>query len=159
VRYVPEAISYGQATARWRDASQQRVRWYGGVVQLRQKYAGLLLKYGLRAGNLAALDRAVELLLPSFSMLAAATLALGIIQSLWSSLILLFPLPVTLAGIVAWILFPFVGLLVDRAPRWTYETLLYAPVYAAWRIVQGARATLRRGQVEWIRTRRREEQA
>jgi hypothetical protein len=97
-------------------------------------------------------------LLPSFSMLAAGTLALGILQYLWPSLTLLFPAPAALAGVAAWVLFPFIGLSIDRAPAWTYQTLLYAPLYAAWRIVQGVRATLKRGRVEWIRTRRREEQ-
>ena len=76
VQYVPEAISNGQAVSRWSDASQQRVRWYGGVFDLQRKFAGKLLKHGLRTRDLAVLDRAIELLLPSYSTLSVATLGL-----------------------------------------------------------------------------------
>jgi cellulose synthase/poly-beta-1,6-N-acetylglucosamine synthase-like glycosyltransferase len=159
VRYVPDAISYGQATARWEDASTQRVRWYGGVMQLRKKYTWPLLRYGLKNGNPAALDRAWELLLPSFSMLAALTAGTWLVQLFWPPSLWLFPIEATMLSVGLWILFPFLGLVIDRAPAWTFKAMLYAPFYVVWRIAQGLRATLKRGRVEWVRTRRRGEQS
>jgi cellulose synthase/poly-beta-1,6-N-acetylglucosamine synthase-like glycosyltransferase len=159
VRYVENAVSYGEAVTKWNEASKQRVRWYGGATQLRYKYAWPLLINGLNTVNLAALDRALELFLPSFSLLAALTLGMWVVQVLWPSLPLLLPVEATTLGIALWVLFPFCGLVIDRAPIWMFKTMLYAPFYAVWRIVQGSRATIKRGQVEWVRTRRREEQS
>ncbi len=159
VRYVADAVSYGQAASKWNDASKQRVRWYGGAAQLRRKYAWPLLKSGLTAANPAALDRALELMLPSFSMLAVLTLGVWALQALWPSLSLLLPIGSTTLCVALWVLFPFCGLVIDRAPAWMFKAMFYAPFYAVWRIIQGLRATARRGQVEWVRTRRREEQS
>ncbi len=157
VRYVSDAKSYGQAVSRWSDASKQRVRWYGGVFDLQKKFAGKLLKHGLRTRDLAVLDRAIELLLPSFSTLSVVTLGLLGIQLLWPALTLFLPTWFMLLSAAAWVSFPVLGLIIDRAPAWTYRALLYAPIYIVWRISQGLQATLKRGQVDWVRTRRREE--
>lgn len=157
VRYVPDALSYGQAVSKWSDASKQRVRWYGGVFDLQKRFAGRLLRRGLRTHNLAVLDRAVELLLPSFSTLSVATIGLLLVQLLWPGLKPLLPTWVTLVSALAWVAFPVAGLIIDRAPAWTYQALLYAPIYVFWRISQGLQATFKRGRVDWVRTRRREE--
>lgn len=159
VRYVENALSYGQATTRWNDAAKQRVRWYGGAAQLRRTYAWPLLKNGLQTANLAALDRALELFLPSFTLLTAITVGMWGAQLLWPSLLLAFPIQVTTIAIALWALFPFGGLVIDRAPAWMFKAMLYAPVYAAWRILQALRVAFKRGQIEWVRTRRREEQS
>jgi cellulose synthase/poly-beta-1,6-N-acetylglucosamine synthase-like glycosyltransferase len=159
VRYVANAISYGQATSKWNDASKQRLRWYSGATQLRHKYVWPLLKRGLYTANAAMLDRALELALPSFSLLAALTMGLWGLQILWPSLSLLLPIGATTLCIVLWILYPFCGLVIDRAPSWAFKAMFYAPFYVVWRIIQGLRATAKRGRVEWVRTRRREEQS
>ncbi|MBI5564535.1 MAG: glycosyltransferase family 2 protein [Chloroflexi bacterium] len=157
VRYVPEAMSYGQAVAKWSDASKQRVRWYGGVFDLQKKFAGRLLRRGLQKRDLAVLDRAIELLLPSFSTLSVATIGLLLVQLLWPGLNLLLSAWAMLVSALAWVAFPVAGLIIDRSPAWTYKALLHAPIYILWRISQGLQATFKRGRVDWVRTRRREE--
>ncbi len=158
VYYAPDAVSYGEATARWTDASKQRVRWYGGVIELQRKFAGPLLTHGVRTRNLAALDRALELILPSFSIASVVTLLLTTVHALLSNVTLLFPMWFMAVAAMGWFIFPFIGLIIDRAPAWTYRAMFYAPAYILWRIGQGLRAALKRGEVQWVRTRRREEQ-
>lgn len=157
VVYVPEAISFGQAAPSWRDASKQRLRWYGGGVEIQKRYALKLLRMGLGQLNLAALDQAIELLLPPFSMLALLSAFIVFIQAIWRSLGLL-----SFGGAVLmfclWGAFPIIGLVFERAPASAYRSLLFSPIYLVWRVVLGARARLKGGRVEWVRTRRQEEQ-
>jgi len=157
VGYVPEAISVGQAAPGWREASTQRLRWYGGVFEIQRRFALKLLGLGLRRRDWAALDKAVELLLPSFSFLALLSVCVAGIQGVWSSLYVLFPLPVSIAFVLAWVLFPFLGLWIDRAPASCYRALVYSPLYLLWRLGLGLRARILGEQVRWVRTRRREE--
>jgi cellulose synthase/poly-beta-1,6-N-acetylglucosamine synthase-like glycosyltransferase len=157
VRYVPGAVSYGQASSRWRDASKQRMRWYSGVMQLQRQYILPLGRAFRRTRDLAVLDRIVELLLPSYSWLSVMTVALLTIQMLAPGLSLAVPWPLMLLAALAWFTFPFIGLKITQAPRWCYRTMVYAPAYLLWRIWQGVSVAARGGHVEWIRTRRREE--
>lgn len=157
VGYVPEAISIGQAAPGWREASTQRLRWYGGVFQIQKDFALKLFGLGLRKHNWAALDKALELLLPSFSLLALLSVCVAAIQGVWSSLHVLFPLPASIACVLAWVLFPFLGLWIDRASASSYRALLYSPFYLLWRLWLGFQAKVLGGRVRWVRTRRREE--
>jgi cellulose synthase/poly-beta-1,6-N-acetylglucosamine synthase-like glycosyltransferase len=157
VRYVPAAISYGQASSRWGDASKQRLRWYSGVMQLQRAYLRPLLGKFARTGNTAVLDRALELLLPAYSWLSILTVMLFGIQLLSPDLALLLPWPVMLLAVLGWLLFPILALWGSKAPAWCYRTLLYAPIYLFWRLGQSIQVALKRGRVKWVRTRRREE--
>jgi cellulose synthase/poly-beta-1,6-N-acetylglucosamine synthase-like glycosyltransferase len=159
VVYAPEAVSAGQATARWKDAGPQRLRWYGGVFELQRRYVHPLLTAAWRDKNLAALDLALELLLPPFSTLAL----LAVASTVAASLLVSAGLTTRVVAVVATCLlfltmvFPVIGLAVEHAPPSAYRALLHGPVYALWRFSIGLRATLRRGNVPWIRTRRAEE--
>lgn len=157
VGYVPEAISLGQAAPGWREASKQRLRWYGGVFQIQREFALKLLGLGLRGRDWAAFDKAVELLLPPFSFLALLSVCVAGIQGVWSSLHVLFPLSVSIAFVLAWVLFPFLGLWIDRAPASSYRVLLYSPFYLLWRLGLGFQARVLGERVRWVRTPRREE--
>ncbi len=158
VRYVPEAISAGQAVARWRDATTQRMRWYGGAFALPRQHLRPLLVSAWRRRNWAALDLALELSLPSFSTLSILAMGLVILQGV----LRLFgaPFPLWVSGILAAAAFllPLLGLAAERAPWTSFQALVFAPAYAAWRISMGLVVRLRRGHVSWIRTRRVEEQ-
>lgn len=157
VSYVHDAISVGQAAPDWGAASAQRLRWYGGVRQIRRSFALRLLRIGLRQGSWAALDQAVELILPPFSVLVPLSLGLAGCHLAWPALRPLLPASASVALAAAWIVFPFVGLWADRAPTSVYRALLYGPFYLAWRLWVGARANLRGKRVRWVRTRRHEE--
>ncbi|NIV29344.1 MAG: glycosyltransferase [Anaerolineae bacterium] len=159
VRYVPEAISAGQAVARWRDATSQRMRWYGGVFALPRQHLRPLLSLAWRERNWAALDLALELSVPSFSTLSLLAMGLVILQGLL--LLLGAPSPLLVSGFsaAAAFLLPLLGLAAERAPRTSFQALVFAPAYAAWRVSMGLAVRLRRGRVNWVRTRRAEEQA
>jgi cellulose synthase/poly-beta-1,6-N-acetylglucosamine synthase-like glycosyltransferase len=157
VGYVPEAISIGQAAPGWREASTQRLRWYGGVFQIQRKFALKLLGLGLWRRDWAALDKAVELLLPSFSFLALLSVCVAGIQGVWPSSHALFPLSASMAFVLAWVLFPFLGLWIDHAPASAYRALLYSPFYLLWRLWVGFQARVLGDRVRWVRTPRREE--
>jgi cellulose synthase/poly-beta-1,6-N-acetylglucosamine synthase-like glycosyltransferase len=161
VRYVPDARSDGQAASGWQQAQPQRLRWYRGVVAMQRRLAGRLLTAAVRMRSPVLLDGALELLMPSYSFLAAASvvnlarvmgfLALGLRASgllgLAGSAILL----------AAWAAYPFAGLLADRAPLWAFRALLLGPVYLAWRLWIALQVRLRGNRIAWVRTRRREE--
>jgi len=158
VRFVPEAISMGQAAVRWREATGQRLRWYGGAFDLQKRYLGLLLMSAWRNRSLSALDRVFELVLPAFSSLSMLAVGLVIWQIVlgphrdWTS----FAASVCL--LVMALLYPVLGLLAERAPRQSFYALVYGPAYAAWRVWLGIVARIRRGRIPWIRTRRAEEE-
>lgn len=160
VHYVPEARSYGQAAGSWKDAEEQRLRWYGGVAGTRRRLAARLVAGALRFRSLLLLDAFLELVLPSYSLLTAlAVLCLVLTAGLY--LMRTEPSPwmgigaaVLLAG---WVLYPWLGLAVDRAPGWAYRTLLAGPAYLLWRLWISLLVRLRGGRVAWVRTRRREE--
>lgn len=157
ISYVPEAVSFGQAAPGWKEASFQRLRWYGGVFYIQKKFAFKLFKLGLRCGNLAALDQSLELLLPPLSVLVLLPICITMAQWIWPALHPLFPLPLSVIIVGTWMLFPFLGLWVDGAPLSAYQSLLYGPVYLFWRLWLGCQARIRGRQIQWIRTRRHEE--
>lgn len=159
VYYHAAALSAGQAAMRWKDAAPQRLRWYGGVIELQKRYLGQLLESGIRNRNLAALDFAVELLIPPFSFLLF-TSAITLVISLWLSMnqmiswyVCYFALVLTSLGIF----YPLLSLIIEQAPPKTILALVYGPVYILWRVMIGINASFRQGKVPWIRTRRAEE--
>jgi hypothetical protein len=133
------------------------VRWYGGVRHIRRSFALKLLSIGLRRGSWAALDQAIELLLPSFSALVLLSLGVAGLHLVWSSLRPLFPVPVSVGLAIAWVVFPFVALGVARASPSVYRALLCGPFYLVWRLWLGLKANLSGERVRWVRTRRHEE--
>jgi cellulose synthase/poly-beta-1,6-N-acetylglucosamine synthase-like glycosyltransferase len=158
VRYVPEAISEGEAVARWSDATGQRLRWYGGVFALQKHYLGPLVASGWRNHRLDAWDLAVELLLPSFSTLSFLAVGLVVLQVLLRRYQSPSSLGMSLLLAISAFLLPFFGLLAERARWYSYRALVYGPAYAAWRICLGLLVRLRGGRVPWIRTRRAQEE-
>lgn len=157
VSYVPDAITYGQAAPSWRSASQQRLRWYGGVVETRRRLAARMLTYALRDRNLAALDQAIEIIVPSLTTLAGLSMVLLIVQWLWFPHSVLVPLPLWIGSVLLWLALPFWGLLAAHAPKRELRGLLYLPVYAVWRIWIGTRALILGKRVAWVRTERHKE--
>lgn len=157
VRFVPEALSTGQATARWKDATGQRLRWYGGAFDLQKRYLRPLLEAAWRDRSFRALDIALELSVLPFSALSMLAVGLLAIQGFLAVLGLGPSLAYSATLALMALLYPFFGLMAERAPGKSYLALIYGPVYMAWRVWLGLVVRLRRGQVPWIRTRRAEE--
>ena len=155
IHYTPDAISYGQAAARWKDATPQRLRWYGGAFDLQRRYLPGLWKLAWR-GNWDALDKLLELGLPPFSLLALGAVLVFLVQL---ALTMLVAWPLTLIAVSALsllmaILFPFFGLILTDAPARSYRALLVGPFYILWRVGIGLWVRLRYRNLSWVRTRR-----
>ena len=159
--YVPEALSYGQAASSWHQAEPQRLRWYRQVPAMQRRLAWPLIAASLRSRSLALLDGAIELLMPPYSMLttlAALNLAATLVLSVW------LPAGLGWLGVLGsacllagWILYPVLGLVLDRAPRWAFRALLLGPVYLLWRLWIALLVRVRGDRIAWQRTQRREE--
>jgi cellulose synthase/poly-beta-1,6-N-acetylglucosamine synthase-like glycosyltransferase len=155
IRFAPNAISVGQAVARWGDATPQRLRWYGGAFELQRRYLPILWRLA-RRGNGDALDKLLELALPPFSLLALGSAALLLLQLLLS---LATPWPPALRVTAAALLllafvFPFAGLIATGAPPAAYRAMLAGPFYVLWRAGISIWVRLRYRSVAWVRTRR-----
>ncbi len=161
VYYVPQACSHGQAASSWRQAEPQRLRWYQGAVGMQRRLAGRLLAGAVRSRSLVILDGAVELLMPSYSFLVAASLInLGLVlgmDMLLPSARGLLGMAGSLLLLIAWGLYPVAGLIADRAPAWAFRALLIGPAYLLWRLWISMLVRLRGDRIGWVRTRRREE--
>jgi 1,2-diacylglycerol 3-beta-glucosyltransferase len=161
VRYVPEAKSSGQAAGGWKQAEPQRLRWCRGLLEMQRHLTGRLIRGVLRFRSFMLLDRVIELLMPSFSFLTAAS---GLNLLLVGGFALARPAAHTFLGIwgsavlvLGWFVYPLVGLVVDRAPHWAFRALLLGPLYLVWRLWISLLVRLRGDQIRWVRTRRREE--
>jgi cellulose synthase/poly-beta-1,6-N-acetylglucosamine synthase-like glycosyltransferase len=159
--YVPEARSHGQAARGWKQAEPQRLRWYAGVGSMRRRLAARLLGGAVRTRSVALLDGLLELVMPSYSTLVAfSALNLGLVLLLrWTAPAVRSPLGVwvSVGLLAAWVFYPFVGLMVDGAPRWAFKALALGPAYLIWRLWIAVLVRLRGDRITWVRTRRREE--
>lgn len=156
IHYAPEARSFGQAAPRWRDATPQRLRWYGGAFALQRRYLPRMAYLGVVGCNADALDKLLELGLPPFSLLAAGSTTLWLWNRVWGAEgeDRLPCSPGALLTLLA-ALFPLFGLWAARAPATTYRALLIGPVYIVWRIWLSVWSRVRYRRVEWVRTARR----
>lgn len=156
IRYASGAISRGEAAGDWRNAALQRMRWYAGVSNLRRRYVHSLWKQARREHSADALDKWLELVVPSYTWLSLASAVLFALYGLlWLS-----GLPVgdllwvtSILFLLTW-LFPVAGLTVADASVRSYVAVLAGPFYVVWRAWIGVAAKLRQGRVAWVRTRR-----
>ncbi len=155
--YVPDAISFGQAAPSWRDASAQRLRWYGGAAEIRRSYTLPLLRRFAGQRDWAALDQAIEQVLPPLSLLAVVAFGVAGVHVLVPTVRPVLPAWASVAMAGAWVVLPFIGLAIDGAAARCYGALLLAPAYIVWRLAVGLASALLGKRVRWVRTRRREE--
>lgn len=159
--YVPQARSYGQAAGSWKQAEPQRLRWYQGMVGMQRRVAARLVGAAARSRSPILLDGALELLMPSYSFLAAMSVVnLGLVavgSALLPSIRSLLGVAGSVLLVVSWVLYPVVGALIDRAPGWAFRALLLGPAYLVWRLWISVLVHLRGDRIAWVRTQRREE--
>ena len=163
VKFVPGAHVLGQMPVSAGAAGTQRARWEGGRLALIRTQAWPLLLDGLRTGNAALLDGALDLFVPPFALLVAATAlpALGV-TAVWCLTrgVLWGVAPVPWVGALAGeIVYVVAALVLTRAPFLVYWRLTTAPLYVLWKVGVYARmaASSRRGDAgAWVRTDRHE---
>jgi hypothetical protein len=152
VVYAPEAVVTSAMPVARADTKDQRTRWELGRSTLARAWLRRLAVRAIRERDLSAAMTAVELVLPSQSVLAAATTT-----SLGASLILrdrvlLAAATLTMAGQAAYV---FGGLLVAKAPIEVYRALALAPALVLDGLAIHGTIWTRRAPQEWIRTPRR----
>lgn len=151
VRYAPRAVVRGEMPVSLAGAGSQNMRWEAGRLATVRGQALPLLARGVQTRNAAAIDAAVEQLVPPLSVpVAAAALVAVAGAALGATTIALAALACLLlvGAHVA------VGLALARTPARTYLALLRAPVYVAWKALLYLRALLGRRESRWIRTER-----
>jgi cellulose synthase/poly-beta-1,6-N-acetylglucosamine synthase-like glycosyltransferase len=155
VGYVPEAHVLGDMAPRGAAAATQRRRWEGGRAALAAAHAPRLLREGLARRDAIRLDLAMDLLVPPLSShvlaaVAGAGAALAWHLALGGSATILVPWLLSIAFLTAYVLR---GASLSGAGPRGLLTLLWAPVYVAWKLGLRLRRSPR-GTQEWIRTAR-----
>ena len=156
IAYEPAAIGYGEAPITWSRARAQRARWLRGTHDTSQQYVKRLLVEGMKRRNLAMLDGALQASFPSYSTLSLLVLFVWAIQvsiDYFTELSFPWPLMGTWAAMaVTLLIYPLVGLALERAPVRAYIAILLGPYFILWRTWLAFISRFREKQVTWIRT-------
>lgn len=156
IDYEPAAKGYGEAPRRWGQAQAQRARWLRGTSDASRQYSGMLFRQGIRQREGALLDGALQARLPSYSTLTLISVTALMIQLLVNQAIAaVFATPVVvLWAVITFFLFlyPFFGLLLERAPARAYGATLTGPFFILWRTGLAIKSRLGRKPVTWVRT-------
>jgi len=156
IAYQPLAIGYGEAPHSWREAGAQRVRWLKGAREANHEYTGRLLRAGIREMDASKIDGALQALLPSYSTLGLISFVALFLQLAGRS-----ALPGAFPGglIAAWgflslllLLYPFLGLALERAPLRAYMAILTGPVFIVWRTWLAVTRVIGNRTAVWVRT-------
>ena len=152
IQYEPKATGYGQAPLTWKDAQIQRIRWLKGVSDARQRYSKRLLLAGLKNRSLAQIDGALSSMVPSYTTLTLISLLAFLLTLTWDSSQ---AQPFMILGAVIlglWFLYPFIGLALEKAPRWAYLFIFSGPFFMIWRTWLRLKILFSRQEIPWIRT-------
>lgn len=156
IAYEPEAIGYGEAPTRWTQARAQRARWLKGTQDANRQFAAELLKASLRLRDGALLDGALQAWVPSYSTITLAGAAFFFLHLG----VYIFLRPVVLpASLIAWgclvgllWLYPFWGLLLEKAPVKAFIAFLLGPAFIFWRTALALQARFSGKNITWVRT-------
>jgi 1,2-diacylglycerol 3-beta-glucosyltransferase len=156
IAYEPAAMGYGEAPLTWSRARTQRARWLRGTHDTSQQYVKHLIVEGMKRRNLAMLDGALQAIFPSYSTLSVLVLLVFAIQVPIAYLIES-GLPRALIGawaamVLTLLIYPLVGLALERAPARAYIAILLGPFFILWRTWLALTSRFGGKEVTWIRT-------
>lgn len=155
IAYEPAALGLGEAPLTWHQARAQRARWLRGTHDASRQFAGQLLREGLKRGDGALLDGALQAYLPSYStltLLAVLLLAAQLIFYWAGGHIAAWAWIAWAAFVVLLYFYPLFGLALEKAPLRAYLAILTGPVFMVWRTWLALQARLGRRAVTWVRT-------
>ena len=156
IAYEPAAIGYGEAPITWSRARAQRARWLRGTRDASQQFVKRLLVQGMKRRDLAMLDGALQASLPSYSTMSILVLiVLAIHVPIDYFVESNFPWPLLgawAAMLLTLLIYPMVGLAMERAPIRAYIAILLGPYFIFWRTWLAFISRFGRKQVTWIRT-------
>lgn len=157
VVYVPEAQVHGDMPTSAAASETQRERWEGGRLSMVRGLVPGLLRAARGPGGGVALDLALDLLVPPLTTLGLVTVAgLGLASLLLAggaaSGLGVLPWALALGCLLLYVVRGAV--LSGTGPRAVLD-LMWAPVFAAWKITLMLKPSRRTG--EWVRTARPDE--
>jgi len=155
IAYEPEAIGRGEAPLSWSQAWAQRTRWLRGVYDANRQFARKLMVKGIKTRNMAVLDGALQSYVPSYSVLTVVSMAVLVLHWIGYKLGLISSQPM----IVAWavllgllIIYPYFGLVLEKAPLKAYLFISTGPLFILWRIWLALVSRFGGKKITWIRT-------
>jgi 1,2-diacylglycerol 3-beta-glucosyltransferase len=156
IQYEPFAKGFGEAPPTWGKAVNQRSRWLRGTNITNSQFGWKLLISGLKELNWLKLDGAMQALFPPYSTLVIYY-ALLLIVYVFSELILLHDIPSSVewswCGLTAFLfLYPFLGLLLEKAPLRAFLILITGPAFIIWRSFLSIKSSFDANRDVWIRT-------
>jgi cellulose synthase/poly-beta-1,6-N-acetylglucosamine synthase-like glycosyltransferase len=151
--FAPDAVVWAEMPNSLKASQTQNERWERGRMDMIKAYVPGLIRDGLRRRSFLLLDAAVEQLIPPFSVVVG--LSGG---ALLASLLLRSRQAIALATaiITGQVIYIFSGLALAGAPSSVYKSLLFAPVFMAWKLVLYAKLLLGIKPRDWVRTARNE---
>jgi 1,2-diacylglycerol 3-beta-glucosyltransferase len=157
VQYVFEAVVEGEMPTSAAASETQRERWEGGRWALVRSHVPSLLASARGANRWIGYDMAADLLVPPLtSLVFFAGLGVVISAGLWLAG------TVSIAAVVPWLLsilaialYIVRGAVLSGVGATAFLDLLWAPVYAVWKVTLLFRKSRRNG--EWVRTARSNE--
>jgi cellulose synthase/poly-beta-1,6-N-acetylglucosamine synthase-like glycosyltransferase len=159
IAYEPAAIGYGEAPATWAIARRQRQRWLTGRFHSTRAHLVHLLRQALHRCDPVLLDGVAQMIFPSYSTLTVlsmmALLAQLTVNLVWHPLISPTVLLLWSLVIVLLLIYPFLGLTLERAPLSAYAVILTGAVFILWRTWLAIVSRLSRRSTSWVRTPRR----
>lgn len=152
IRFVEDAVAHAQEATNLKQGTTQRQRWATGRRALNRRARATVAR-GLRRGSLHEIDAGLDLLMPPYSKLLNWTLVALVVTGVAAThslgplilVALAFAYQVAEVGIAMWIMGP--------EPRFI-ASLMFAPVFLAWKAVIDLLAVLGFQRDRWIRTER-----
>lgn len=152
IAYEPYAIGYGQAPPTWKLAEAQRLRWASGIAKSSTEFRNRLLREAYYSKKFSLLDGALGLIIPSYTTFSLISMMMLLIHLIFSPYLPDYLIVSWLVTALLWFIYPFIGLLLEKAPAWSYLSILTGPVFMGWRSWINIRAKLSTGFDQWIRT-------
>ncbi len=156
ILYEPAAKGYGEAANSWTSAGRQRIRWLRGADDTNKKNAPNLLRHGLKLGDRAMIDGALQGMLPSFSTVTLAAgfmLAAGFALNMFAGALISWWLVAAWAVMAGFLfVYPIWGLLLERAPWKAYLVIMTGPVFIFWQSWLAFKSRFIDKRVTWVRT-------
>ncbi len=157
VVFAPDVIGYNQIPETADKAESQRERWEIGRFPVLKRFAGKLLKSGLRKRSFHHFDAFLDLVTPPLVTMLLFVLLMGglSVVSWWAGVtdtLLFAGLWLVLFGMG--IAHAVIGLIAAGADKAMYKSLLYVPRYAFWKLYLYVKVFLRGRSSEWVRTTR-----
>ena len=178
VTFAPDAIALGEMPNLLANSKSQHKRWEAGRLEMARRYIPKLFHTAWTEAKAHHLEKAylffdaiMEHLVPPFSILFGVNILLLIFNLGVVTLLSFYQSNLVSSGsfglakfnilfstilLVGQVIYLISGLRLVKAPRRAYLNLIYTPIYMVWKFIQYFQVITRRGQLEWIRTRRNE---